>query len=170
MMMGQPHIQMILQNALAPVFLLVALGALLNLFAGRLARIVDRSRALQQRHARTQGRDHELLVGELRDLSKRIQIVNNAILLGVIAAILACVLIGLLFFLGATGGDLGLIIGGAFLVAVCFMAASLVQFLREVRIAIRDIMIREEFLEREDEKTAPAEMKRNRQANRPDGS
>ena len=38
----------VLQTALTPAFLLVAVGSLLNVLTGRLARIVDRSRDLQR--------------------------------------------------------------------------------------------------------------------------
>ena len=45
----------VLQTALTPAFLLVAVGSLLNVLTGRLSRIVDRSRDLQQLHGVTEG-------------------------------------------------------------------------------------------------------------------
>ncbi len=142
----------ILQTAMAPAFLLVGLGAMLALFAGRLARIIDRSRVLQDLFAKTEGKEHDLIVNELHDLQKRIKLVNSAIYLSVISAIVVCVLIGLLFTMGLVGNvQLEKIIAGAFLVAVVLLSIALVQFLREVRIGIRDFMIREEFLERDEE-------------------
>ena len=59
-MSGQLGIDMqtvisVLQTALTPAFLLVALGSLLNVLTGRLSRIVDRSRELQEKHRRVQG-------------------------------------------------------------------------------------------------------------------
>lgn len=141
----------VLQTAMAPAFLLVGLGAMLALFAGRLARIIDRSRALQDLFAKTEGKEHDLIVNELHDLQKRIKLVNSAIYLSVISAIVVCVLIGLLFTMGLVGNlQLDQIVAGAFLVAVVLLSVALVQFLREVRIGIRDFMIREEFLEREE--------------------
>ena len=44
-----------IQIALAPVFLLVAMGSLLNVITGRLARVVDRSRQLIERYPETEG-------------------------------------------------------------------------------------------------------------------
>ncbi|MEY3833713.1 MAG: hypothetical protein RLZZ130_1191, partial [Pseudomonadota bacterium] len=41
----------VLQTALTPAFLLVAVGSLLNVLTGRLSRIVDRSRDLQRQYA-----------------------------------------------------------------------------------------------------------------------
>lgn len=137
----------LLQTALTPAFLLVALGSLLNLFTGRLARIVDRSRILQKRYPTTTGRDHELIVSELRDLENRISIVNISIGIGVLSAITVCVLISLLFIMGLWAVDLTIYVSASFVIAMVFMASSLIMFLREVNYAIINLHIREEFLE-----------------------
>ena len=55
-----------IQLALAPVFVLVAIGNILNLLSGRLGRVVDRSRHLQDRFTGTEGPDREELVAEIR--------------------------------------------------------------------------------------------------------
>ena len=55
-----------IQLALAPVFVLVAIGNILNLLSGRLGRVVDRSRQLQDRFTRTEGPDREELVRRMR--------------------------------------------------------------------------------------------------------
>jgi hypothetical protein len=39
----------VIQLSIAPVFLLTGLGTLLNVLSGRLARIIDRARVLEQR-------------------------------------------------------------------------------------------------------------------------
>lgn len=152
---GQADIVTMLQTAMAPAFLLVALGAILTLFAARLARIIDRSRVLQELFGETEGTEHQIIVSELHDLQLRIKIVNNAIFLGVIGAILVCVLIGLLFTQGFVGMDLSGVIALAFVLAVSLLSVALIQFLREVRIGSRDFMIREEFLEREEPSGRP---------------
>ena len=51
-----------IQLALAPVFVLVAIGNILNLLSTRLGRIVDRARVLQQKHSETFGSDHDMVV------------------------------------------------------------------------------------------------------------
>lgn len=140
----------VLQTALAPAFLLVGIGAMLSLFAGRLARIIDRSRDLQELYKSTVGEEHDLVVSELRDMQLRIKTVNSAIFLSVVSAIIACLLIGMLFVTGLSGLDLTFVIAGAFVIAITLLSLALVQFLREVRIGIRDFMIREEYLEKED--------------------
>ena len=138
---------MLLQAALTPAFLLVALGSMLNLFTGRLSRIVDRSRVLQQRYGETQGAEHDRIVAELRDLEKRIYIVNRAIALAVLSTITVSILIGLLFLTELAQFDLGVYAAGTFLTAIGLMALALVMFMAEVRFAIRNVRISEEYLE-----------------------
>ncbi len=137
----------LLQISLAPAFLLVALGGLLNLYAIRLGRIVDRSRDLQGRFADAKGDNRTFIVTELNDLQKRIQVVNSAIAFGVVGALMVCVLISLLFFMGWFGLEWTMLIAALFVAAMLMLSISLVRFFQEVQIANRDIKIRDEFLQ-----------------------
>ena len=60
-----------IQLALAPVFVLVAIGNIMNLLSTRLGRIVDRSRHLQELHTATSGPDHDAVVVEMRAIARR---------------------------------------------------------------------------------------------------
>jgi hypothetical protein len=157
--LAKTDIVTVLQTAMAPAFLLVALGSMLNIFTGRLARIIDRSRLIQRRYLETEGDEHLLCVSELRDLQLRIKYVNSAIYFSVLSALVVCILIGLLFVMGLTSNPvLAEIVAGAFIIAVMLLSIALIQFSREVRTGIRDFMIREEYLEssdRENEKRLP---------------
>ena len=55
-----------IQIALAPVFLLVATASVMNVIAGRLARVVDRSRVLMGRLPDQSGEARMRAVTELR--------------------------------------------------------------------------------------------------------
>lgn len=149
--LAKADIVTVLQTAMAPAFLLVALGGMLNIFTGRLARVIDRSRVMQDRYLETEGAEHVLCVNELRDLQMRIKYVNSAIYFSVVSAIVVCILIGLMFAMGLTSNPLlPEIVAGAFVTAVLLLSVALIQFSREVRIGIRDFMIREEYLESSD--------------------
>ena len=149
--LAKADIVTVLQIAMAPAFLLVAMGSMLNIFTGRLARIIDRSRLMQNRFLETEGAEHILCVNELRDLQLRIKYVNSAIYFSVVSAIVVCILIGLLFVMGLTSYPLlAEVVAGAFITAVLLLSVALIQFFREVRIGIRDFMIREEYLENSD--------------------
>ena len=64
-----------IQLALAPVFVLVAIGNIMNILSTRLGRIVDRSRALQVRYGMTEGLEHDMVVAEIRAIDLRIALV-----------------------------------------------------------------------------------------------
>lgn len=137
----------VVQTALTPAFLLVAVGSLLNVLTGRLSRIVDRSRDLEDRHAQASGQQLVRLVLELRLLEKRMRIVGRSILLAVLAAVCVCVMIGLLFLMGLTDYSAAEMIVAVFLVALVLLSGSLASFVREVSIATHAIKIPKEYLE-----------------------
>jgi ABC-type siderophore export system fused ATPase/permease subunit len=137
----------VLQTALTPAFLLVAVGSLLNVLTGRLSRIVDRSRDLQRQHAETEGNAHERVVDELRIIERRMRVVGSSILLAVLSAITVCIMIGLLFFMGLSNFSGAGAVVAVFMLALALLAASLLQFVREIRLATYAIYVPEEYLE-----------------------
>ncbi len=136
----------LLQASFAPAFMLVALGGLLNLYAIRLGRIVDRSRDLQKRFNETDGEEHEFVVAELNHLQERMKVVNSAIFFGVVSAILICILIGVLFLMGFLALEWTLVVSSLFIISMLTIVMSLIRFLQEVRIANRDIEIKDKYL------------------------
>lgn len=140
----------IVQTALTPTILLVAIGTLLGIFVMRLSRIVDRSRELQAQHAITSGKEHEMVVDELRLVKKRMETVSMSILLSVLSTISVCVIIGMLFLMGLAKLPMAAAIVATFVVALGLISASLLYFVREVHLANRNIRVREEFLNLKD--------------------
>lgn len=138
-----------IQLALAPVFLLVAIGNLLNLLSTRLGRVVDRSRLLVERHAQTQGTDHDMVVLEIRSLDKRITLIGHAILLLVISGLLIGVVVVILFVEELARIDLQLLVAGIFMAAIGLLMWALTLFVRETRMASASLRIPESFLELE---------------------
>ena len=137
-----------IQIALAPVFLLVAMGSLLNVVTGRLARVVDRSRELMTRHAETSGDEHTRLVAELRMLDRRMDIINWSIALCVACGIVVCLMVSMLFLMGSGREALETLIAASFIFAMLLLLAALLMFLTEVRLAIRTIHVPMELLEK----------------------
>jgi Flp pilus assembly protein TadB len=137
----------VLQTALTPAFLLVAVGSLLNVLTGRLARIVDRSRDLQRQYADTDGPAHERVVRELRITKKRMRVVGSSILLAVLSAISVCAEIAVLFLMGLTQFPAAWVAVAVFMLALALLSACLVQFVREIRLATYAIYVPEEYLE-----------------------
>ncbi|MGH7565850.1 MAG: DUF2721 domain-containing protein [Gemmatimonadota bacterium] len=83
---GQHGVRAI-QLAIAPVFLVTGVVALLSLLDHRLARIIDRARALERRFLENPGGD-AILEADLATLARRAKLMNWAIGLGTGCALL----------------------------------------------------------------------------------
>ena len=140
-----------IQLALAPVFVLVALGNIMNILSTRLSRIVDRSRHLIGRHAETEGLDHDAVVREIPMLDRRIAIIGRAILMLVMCGLTIGCVIAMLFLDGFTRLDMQLAAACAFLIAIALMMYALLLFLRETRIASASLRVPHSFMEWERE-------------------
>jgi len=112
-----------------------------------LARIVDRSRDLQRQYAETEGPAHERVVRELRIIEKRMRVVGSSILLAVLSAIAVCIMIGVLFLMGLSDLSAAGVAVAVFMLALVLLAACLLQFVREIRLATYAIYVPEEYLE-----------------------
>jgi hypothetical protein len=138
-----------IQLALAPVFVLVALGNIMNLLSARLGRIVDRSRHLQQSYTATAGSEHDAVVREIRLVDRRIQLINRALLTLVSAAVCIGLTVALLFFEELFGTNLQPIAAGVFIVSVGLLMWALLLFLRETQLATEALRIPSNYLELE---------------------
>lgn len=130
-------IAQVIQLSVAPVFLLSGVGTLLIVLTNRLARIVDRTRALEAQQPLSSPPPAEDAPGsrELDKLHRRAYIIDWAVSLATVAALLICCVVGILF----VGAFLGVHIARG--VALCFVAAmaaligALLCFLREILLA-----------------------------------
>jgi len=136
-----------IQLSLSPVFMLAGIGALLNVLAGRLSRVVDRARALEALHPRSTGPEHDRHVRELRLLDRRMVIINAALLMAVSSAVATCVVVALLFVANLVHLHLGTVVALTFIGAMLLLILSLASFMIEVRLSLRAIHIRPELLE-----------------------
>lgn len=138
-----------IQLSVSPVFLLAGLGAMLNVIAGRLGRVVDRARALEALHPRSTGPEHDRHVWELRLLDRRMAVINAALFLCVASAILICCVVALLFVAELINLHIGSVLAVMFIVAMLLLIVGLVMFMIEVRMSLRATHVRVELLERE---------------------
>lgn len=136
-----------IQLALAPVFLLVAIGNILSSLSVRLGRVVDRSREMQRLHGTTAGVEHDMVVSEIRSLDRRIAVIGRAILLLVLSGLSIGVTVVLLFVEEILQMDLQRLAAGTFILAVGLLMIALLLFLMETREASRALRIPRELLE-----------------------
>jgi hypothetical protein len=131
----------VVRLAVAPVFLLSSVGVTLTLLAGRLARVVDRARALELGESKT----HESELGELGDrlstLETRARLLGRAIALCTICALLVSMVVVSLFLGALLNVHLALVISILFIVAMLSFIGGLSLFLREVFVATRTLRI-----------------------------
>lgn len=131
----------IIQLAIAPVFTLAGIGALLNVMANRLARVVDRWRALEGGLEEASEDLRRLAVMELGVLDRRMARIHLAISLSTLAALLICVVIILLFTGQLTPVPVAQAVSILFVASMVFLSVALVSFLMEVRIASRTLRV-----------------------------
>lgn len=136
-----------IQLALAPVFVLVAIGNILNILSARLGRVVDRSRILQDRHTSTTGAEHDAVVREIRNADRRIALINAAILLLVSSALLIGIVVTLLFLEELLALPLQALAVFAFILAIGLLMLALLLFMQETRHATAALRIPRTYLE-----------------------
>ena len=132
----------LIQVALTPIFLISAVGVILNVMTSRLARIVDRARTIEDRIRKKDFMDNiQDIHGMLRALSRRARHMNRAITLITVAALLIALVVVMLFLNAFLHWDLSRFIAIMFIGTMLTMAASLLEFLIEVRIATDSLHI-----------------------------
>lgn len=139
----------IIQLAVAPVFLIAGIGALLNVLTNRLGRVVDRTRALEVELSIEQPlENHPRWAKELVLLDRRMAWINKAITLSTLAMLLVCLVIVTLFAGQLMSFDLSVLVSVLFILTMAAMIAALGSFLWEIHVAAAMLRVRTDLLER----------------------
>ncbi|MBT0666960.1 DUF2721 domain-containing protein [Novosphingobium profundi] len=136
-----------IQLALTPVFVLVAIGNILNILSSRLGRVVDRARMLQRLYFETQDAEHDLVVREIRLVDRRITIITRAIRLMVLSALAIGSTVAILFLQGLAGFDLHVVAAIIFLASILLLLIALILFLQETQVAADALKVPSNLLE-----------------------
>jgi hypothetical protein len=126
----------VIQLAIAPVFLLTAVGTVLNVLANRLGRTVDRRRVLVAALAELDAVEVERARAELAVNDQRARLTYVSISLAVLSALLICLLIGIAFVDALVTFDLGQLVAILFVLAMLALIGSLTVFLREIFLGV----------------------------------
>lgn len=137
---GLAGIAHVIQLAVAPVFLLTGIGAILAVMTSRLARIIDRARQLEGEARRDRER-HEALRPELTMLCRRARLASRAIALCTVTALLVCAVVALLFLGVFLGFDASVWVALLFIGAMLAFFLGLVCFLWEVWLGTSSLRI-----------------------------
>ncbi|HRY15215.1 MAG TPA: DUF2721 domain-containing protein [Candidatus Competibacteraceae bacterium] len=125
----------VIQLSVAPAFLLVAMGTLINILTIRLARIVDRRRVVQERLGALSGED----VAEQQErtqLIRRGNLIYFAILFAVLGALLICLVVAAAFLGALLSIELAQVVAGLFVLTMVSMVVAWSLFLWEVYLAV----------------------------------
>lgn len=136
-----------IQLSVTPVFLLVAIGSMLNVMTTRLGRVVDRARKLEEEIAAGETETiRALRLGELQSLDKRMLYSNRAINFCAVSALFNAVVVVLLFVGELAGADLSIPVALLFIIAMLGVIGGLVSFLAEISVSMKTIRVRTELL------------------------
>ncbi|MSR05882.1 MAG: DUF2721 domain-containing protein [Gemmatimonadetes bacterium] len=129
-----------IELSIAPVFLISGIAALLAVLTSRLSRIVDRSRALEavlppdMSQAATIG-------AEMKVLFRRAKLINEAITLCTMTALLIAAVIAILFLSAFLQFDMAVPVALLFIAGMGALLLGLVSFLREIFLATASLRI-----------------------------
>jgi hypothetical protein len=121
----------VIQLAVAPVFLLTGIGAILGVLSTRLGRVIDRFRIV----AGMEGEELAAHETEKQDLLSRSRWIHRSITLCILCALLVCIVIAALFIGSELGRDTSVVIAVLFSTAMLALIAGLICFLREISLA-----------------------------------
>ena len=124
-------VSLVIQQAVAPVFLLTGVGTILGVLTNRLSRVIDRFRTLNISAEREQDGPR----AEMKVLSRRARWIHRAITLCTLCALFICIVITVLFIGAELRIDPSGIISLLFITATMALIAGLLCFLREIALA-----------------------------------
>jgi hypothetical protein len=143
---ASPGIAQAIQFAVAPALLLVGIGNVLNVVAVRLARIVDRARALERHLPQAEAAEREHERGELRVLDRRMKVCHASVGFITASGLLTCLVIILLFVNNMRGLGYAEAVSIIFVAAMASLALGLLLFIAEITIAIRVVKVSKEHV------------------------
>jgi hypothetical protein len=126
----------VIQLAVAPVFMLTAVGTIISALNIRLGRAVDRRRVLEPLRPSLAAEEENAVSEELAQIGHRIRYIYLAILFAVLSALFVCLLIAAAFVGAFVSVNLSSTIGALFVLAVLALIACLLLFLREIFLAV----------------------------------
>jgi hypothetical protein len=133
-----------IQASLSPVFMLAGIGSVLNVLAGRLSRVIDRVRGIEDKLL-PPGAELDRQLWELKLLDRRMRVINLAIYLVVGAAIMTCTVVATMFVAELLHLRIGRFVAFFFIAAMVLLTAGLVAFLVEVHISLTSNRVRKEL-------------------------
>lgn len=138
---GVTGVGQVIQLAVAPVFLLSAIGALMMVLTNRLGRVIDRARVVETLVPAVEEGISPALQRELATLSLRARMIYRSITLCVATAVLVCSTIVALFLGAFVEMDVSIMVALLFIGAMLTFLGALLTLMRELFIATSSLHI-----------------------------
>lgn len=123
-----------IQLAVAPVFLLTGVAAILSVLTNRLARIIDRSRFLHS-GSLLDVKTNQAIQVELKSLRQRARLIHWAIGLCTASLLLICSVVAVLFLGSFFTLNMAVVIASLFVAAMLCLIMALLNFICEIYLA-----------------------------------
>lgn len=136
----------LIELSIAPVFIIAGIAGFLNVFTGRLARIIDRLERLNQVYEYKKEPPPQHVIERKKSLIKRMKNTNLAILLMSTTGLLIAIVIVTMFLSAMFGFKDSLFISILFITAMSIFIVSLLLFCREILHTVSSAQMRSGFL------------------------
>jgi hypothetical protein len=130
-----------LRDAVGPVILISGVGLLLLTMTNRLGRCIDRARQLKNELSKLAGAERTATQAQVEIIYRRAKIIRRAILYAVTSALLAAVLVMVLFSMAWLRCDAAWLAGIIFIVCMGSLCASLVAFIMDINLALHALKL-----------------------------
>jgi hypothetical protein len=135
------NIAHVIQLSVAPVFLLSGIGVFLGVLTQRLARVIDRSRLIEEQHEHAAGHERLHLEADLRVMARRGRLISQSITASVSSALAVALVVALIFLSEFIRFPLAGLVSLLFIGAMLALLTGLIAFLIEVRVATAQLRI-----------------------------
>ena len=143
-MLPPPSLEQIipeLRDAVGPVILISGVGLLLLTMTNRLGRCIDRARQLKHELARLAGPERTAVESQVQIIYRRAKIIRQSILCAVTSALLAAVLVVVLFLAAWFQFHAAVFAAVIFIACLLALCASLVAFILDINIALQALKL-----------------------------
>ena len=130
-----------LRDAVGPVILISDVGLLLLTMTNRLGRCIDNARQLKNELAKLADADRAVLLAQVEIIYRRAKIIRQAILCAVTSALLAAVLVVVLFLVTWLRADAAWLAGIIFIACLGSPCASLIAFICDINLALHALKL-----------------------------
>lgn len=126
-----------IRDAVAPVFLLTGIGSILNVMVGRLARVIDRARFMNElTPAKRKQQRRELSIN-----IRRISWLRAGIGFATLSALLVCMSVASLFISVESGFNMPHMVLLSFISSMGAIIVALLCFLREILLTSSEVIV-----------------------------